>query len=767
MAADLIRLNLPRPVLPAPLAAPEPTADVRAMNNASAGWAIVRGDAPSVFQGTGREVRVKGWERHPVVQACARVVSDIIAAVPFEVYRKAGTDGEEVTVLADHDLARLLNAPRVAMSPHRFRALTTTHFGVFGNGFWVLERSGRVGGGGRITGLRLVHPEDVRFVYLDPDTTEILWYEWQDRNGVGQRSHVTDVLHFRDHTAADWLFGYPRAASALLDIYADHEASQYTRQIVTNDGTPGIIIELDALVTPQDAAAAEQRWKEKMAVRGNRGMAAFMPKVNGVHQLGFNLQQLEFPDLRRITREDICTAWGVDPRMIGVGSAASDAGLSGEQYVEARERLIQHTAKPIMAAFEEEINLWLAPEFGDVYVRFSPEALAALTENITKTSTRVVAEVAAGIRTVEEARPVVGLDSEWDQAHTLATTGTVKLRTVARALEDADAETPDPVETAAAVAAAKVGPTGGDAPKGDGEGDGAKGDSKPTRADEAPVEVPVETVRAESAPAPSLSAHHRLALWRAFDAKATAEEAPYYSTARSLFARESESIQSMIASLAGHRADGSDPVEAYLAALLQRIGVNYAPGGLYYQQWLEEYRALIARTVQVGGQDVAASVGLDFTLANPQVQTAIQGRAASLAELVGEETAKQITAAVAVAREQGLSMRDTAALIEDTAFNEQTTHERATRIARTESVGALNAGEYLSAVTAGVFRSKEWLTQGDDRVRESHGALNGSAIPLEDRFANGCRYPGDRDGGAGEVINCRCTVLYHDTEAPK
>lgn len=764
MASDLIRLNLPRPTLPAPVA---PVSEVRALTNPTTGWAIVRGDAPTVFQGTGREVRILGWERHPVVQACARLVADTLAAVPLEVYRKGGADGEDVTVLADHPLAQLLTAPRVAMSPYRHRALTTTHFTTYGNGFWVLERGGRIGGAGKITGLRLVHPEDVRYVYLDPDTTEILWYEWRDRNGAVHRSHVADVVHFRDHAGADWLFGYPRAAAALLDIHADHEASQYVRQVVTNDGTPGLIIQLNEMVSPTDAKAAEERWREKMAVRGNRGMAAFMPKVQAVTQLGFNLQQLEFPDLRRITREDICTAFGVDPRMIGISSAANDAGLSGEQYVEARERLIQHTVKPIMTSLEEELNLWLAPEYGDVYVRFSPEALAALTENITKTSERVVKEVQAGLRTVEEGRQAVGLDTDLAPTHHLAPTGTVKLRTVARALEDADAETPDPVETAAAVAAAKAGP-----PQNGGGKDEGTEDKAPTRA--AVVDVvdvvtadaagdAVVTIRAET---PALPPHVRLALWRAFDAKAEAQEGPYYSTARYLFAREAESISALCAQLGGHRAERADD-DPYFRALLERIGANYAAGGLYYQQWLEEYRRLMAATVQVGGADLAASVGLDFDLANPDVQTAIQQRAAQLADLVGTETAKQITAAVSVGREQGMGVAQIADLIRETAFSEAMTHERATRIARTETVGALNAGEYLSAAASGVFRSKEWLTQGDEEVRDSHRAQNGAVIPLADRFANGCLYPGDREGGAGEVINCRCTLLFHDTEAPK
>ena len=72
----------------APVSAP--ARDTRALVN-DQGWQIVRGDQPTQFQGTGRDVRILGFERHPVVQACARIITDIAGSVPLEVYRKSQT----------------------------------------------------------------------------------------------------------------------------------------------------------------------------------------------------------------------------------------------------------------------------------------------------------------------------------------------------------------------------------------------------------------------------------------------------------------------------------------------------------------------------------------------------------------------------------------------------------------------------------------------------------------------------------------------------
>lgn len=83
---------------------------------------------------------------------------------------------------------------------------------------------------------------------------------------------------------------------------------------------------------------------------------------------------------------------------------------------------------------------------------------------------------------------------------------------------------------------------------------------------------------------------------------------------------------------------------------------------------------------------------------------------------------------------------------------------RAQRIARTETVGALNAGSNLYYAEAGI-KKKRWVTAGDELVRESHRAVDGEVQDPEDRFTNGMAYPGDQDiNDAGEVCNCRCTI---------
>jgi HK97 family phage portal protein len=90
---------------------------------------------------------------------------------------------------------------------------------------------------------------------------------------------------------------------------------------------------------------------------------------------------------------------------------------------------------------------------------------------------------------------------------------------------------------------------------------------------------------------------------------------------------------------------------------------------------------------------------------------------------------------------------------------------RAERIARTETTAALNLGYEESLRAVGVKR-KMWVTAHDERVRETHQAMEGVIADLDDYFVlpSGVRlrFPCDPEGAPEEVINCRCTIVPVD-----
>jgi SPP1 gp7 family putative phage head morphogenesis protein len=93
--------------------------------------------------------------------------------------------------------------------------------------------------------------------------------------------------------------------------------------------------------------------------------------------------------------------------------------------------------------------------------------------------------------------------------------------------------------------------------------------------------------------------------------------------------------------------------------------------------------------------------------------------------------------------------------------------KRAATIARTEvhnaSMAAVEAALKYKNIRIG---SKTWVAIQDSRTRPSHSAVGGTTVPFDQPFNVGgaqMMRPGDTSLGAGaeEIVNCRCSVLYH------
>lgn len=92
---------------------------------------------------------------------------------------------------------------------------------------------------------------------------------------------------------------------------------------------------------------------------------------------------------------------------------------------------------------------------------------------------------------------------------------------------------------------------------------------------------------------------------------------------------------------------------------------------------------------------------------------------------------------------------------------------RATVIARTETIGALNAGRteafrVVAEQEPDIVWQRLWLATDDTRTRETHEDADGQRVGLDEPFIVGgfsLAFPGDPMGPPQEVIQCRCVPL--------
>lgn len=86
---------------------------------------------------------------------------------------------------------------------------------------------------------------------------------------------------------------------------------------------------------------------------------------------------------------------------------------------------------------------------------------------------------------------------------------------------------------------------------------------------------------------------------------------------------------------------------------------------------------------------------------------------------------------------------------------------RAQLIARTELSKSANVGRRIAANDSEFETQKEWITSGDNRVRDLHSPMDGVVVDMDEDFIVGgeaMNGPGDPRASAENVCNCRCTL---------
>lgn len=147
----------------------------------------------------------------------------------------------------------------------------------------------------------------------------------------------------------------------------------------------------------------------------------------------------------------------------------------------------------------------------------------------------------------------------------------------------------------------------------------------------------------------------------------------------------------------------------------------------------------------------------------------LQVRVAQRITSITNTTRKRITTIIERSIEEGLGAEEISREISQQAGGNINVH-RARAIARTETVTAMNQGTYMAANSSRFQMEKSWDATLDGRTRSAHrdADIHGRWIPFDQPFylqnpqtgtLESAMHPGDNSLSAGNLINCRCSML--------
>jgi len=183
---------------------------------------------------------------------------------------------------------------------------------------------------------------------------------------------------------------------------------------------------------------------------------------------------------------------------------------------------------------------------------------------------------------------------------------------------------------------------------------------------------------------------------------------------------------------------------------------------------LEEIAPPLRATLMAFGTEMLAALApsMSFDEASPIVVQYLQTESAALVKGITDTTVTALRGTLSAGVAEGEAVEVLAKRV--TTVFDDARGRRAFTIARTETARASNVGATAGVKQAGI-QKKEWLATPDEATRDSHRALNGQTVPVDDKFiipanqANGgtaALYPLGF-GIPEEDINCRCAVLPH------
>ena len=333
-----------------------------------------------------------GW-----VYKCVSAIATCAASVPIRLYRGKGKKKTEIT---EHVVLDLLERVNSYTTAYDLKEITFSNMEITGNQYWLLGKNLL----NTAREIYLLRPDRVEIV---PDKDKHILGYLYTINGIRVALTPDEVIHFKYFNPTDDYYGLSSISSIRAEADSEDYASRYNRNFFKNNARVDAVLETDQEL--DDAAYKRLRidWENAHQGEGKEHGIAILEKGLKYTQSALTQKDMDFMNLRKLSRETICGIMGVKPAVVGLFEYASYANAE-IQY----KMFWQDTVIPKMIKYVGTLNEFLLPLFGDESLYFEPDYsnVEALKENEVQKTTIDTQLVASGLETINERRAKRGLD---------------------------------------------------------------------------------------------------------------------------------------------------------------------------------------------------------------------------------------------------------------------------------------------------------------------------------------------------------------------
>jgi HK97 family phage portal protein len=663
-----------------------------------------------------------GYKTCAWVYACENKKAKAVSSVPWKA--KQTTKNGGLKELPGHELELLMSKPNPFIDGSDMIERMVYHLGFGGNA--LLQK---VKVQGKPKELWPLGPTGVKPV---PNREKFIsHYEYYIGGKKEANIEPTDIIHAMHIDPSNLYWGMAPILAAAYAVDTDIEGMDWQKVSLQNRAVTDGVFSFKEPITPDQHADALAKIKAKPARE---------PFVLGYgatwQQMGMTPVEMDFIESRKFTLMQICAVEGVPQILI----IYDDPSLNNIR--EAKKVFWEDTLIPLLDDLKSCFNNSLAPEFGDnIILDYDISGVEALRDTFDKKVETGKTLWSMGVP-FEQINSKLELGFEefegWDRSYLpmgLLPADSIGMEDEDEPLID-DGINPDDEDEG------NSNNPGEDDSLENREGEDGEGN-----------EVDNKPPKKKSYKAFNLQTEEQKTLfWKAYDRERLGFENAIAKRVAKQFASEGQAV------ISAYKSGGVDKAEK--AITKQR------------KNWTRLLKAAYAAVIEHFGERIASQLEsvapakgtgpsemkFEFDPFSAELLNWIRRQAGLKIKGIEQTTVEKVRDAIAEGEDANESTPQIAKRVKETY--QDFGRYRSFVIARTETGAAAGVASQEAAKQTGMNLKKVWISSRDGRVRDSHILIDGEVKEMDEPYSNGCKFPGDPDGPAEEVIQCRCTESY-------
>ena len=649
------------------------------------------------------------YENELWVYTCVYTIANAIAGLPYRiVYKLKDSKGniskKDAAVPEVRALFEKPNHNDENSTWYNLLEFTVGSCELTGNGYWLQDELV----GKKPKSLQQLISSRITIVPGKEDYIEKYLYQLPNATDKKPLS-PEEVSHFKYVSVNNYFYGQSAFSPTRWSVETLKEAIQTNLNIFKNGAHLDGVLETEQQLNDLIYKRLKMQFVHKHEGTKNAHKTAILEKGLKYKTVVGTMRDLEYIEGTKLNREEICAAFGVPPLIVGILDKSSYSN-----YRESEKIFWRNTVIPKLHKFEPVIN--------DIVHRFDPKAIFEFD-----------------ISKIEALKEDEKLKS--DIAKTYFSMGISPNEIISKLNL--------PFDTF------KGGEVG---------------------------YLPLNLVPVGSATTPSeegksktvkmlYTEERKEILWKRYDAMIRKIENLYMKKIDEFFSRQGREVMGRLGKDGGSAfikeykvKDDVIDVKAEVKVNIETILFNEKEE---IDKWATESVKIHGLALEENGKRELANIvtGLAFDVTNPRIVNWLKKNALSKSTEVNGNLRDELKKQLVTGVEAGESIPELKRRIAEIYLPYKDKGYKATRMARTEVIGASNKGAIEAYKQSGVVEKKAWLSAKIGDLREDHlhmESKTAKGIPVDRDFilpsGATCEAPG-QTGIADEDINCRCTVI--------